>query len=311
METNYKITIAEPCHENWNQMTPDQTGRFCNSCVKSVVDFTNMKAQQIQEYFIKNQGQSVCGRFKNEQINTFDIQIPQSVLNRKLPFHKAFILALFIAMGSSLFSCKNHDDAMLGEVTVVQDTVKHEPKDTITEKEILGKVDMERYDSLVKAGVKMPKLPSPPPPMKQAKFAKSAKTLSYKKEKPYLITTGIVSIEPKNQTPKVVGKDFIYMTSTVEVKPTYPGGLTKFYEYFNSNFKISEENKAITKMIFFSFTVDTDGSLIDIKLLRRTNDAVDNEAIRVMKESPKWIPGEHNGKKVKVLYTIPIKITPQ
>ena len=55
METKYKITIPEPCHEDWNKMSPKDNGRFCLSCTKTVVDFTSMLPEEIQHYFIQNQ----------------------------------------------------------------------------------------------------------------------------------------------------------------------------------------------------------------------------------------------------------------
>ncbi|RAR72922.1 energy transducer TonB [Flavobacterium aciduliphilum] len=125
METKLKITIPKPCHEDWNAMTPDETGRFCNVCTKQVLDFTNKTTEEIQQYFVQNQRKDVCGRFKNEQVNRLEIQIPRSLLKRKMSFHKAFLLSLFIAMGSTLFSCKNHNnDYVTGEPVVVEDTVQ-------------------------------------------------------------------------------------------------------------------------------------------------------------------------------------------
>ena len=44
-----KIRIQNPCNENWNSMLPDKKGRFCNSCNKTVVDFTKMKNTEIQK----------------------------------------------------------------------------------------------------------------------------------------------------------------------------------------------------------------------------------------------------------------------
>lgn len=183
MKTKFKITIPEPCHEDWNKMTPDEMGRFCSSCVKNVVDFTNMKDAEIQAYFSKNKRQKVCGRFKNEQLNKVEIQIPQSILQQKRPFRQTFLLILFVVMGSTLFSCKNHnDDYVTGEPTVVEDTIPERnstmglmlpEKDTLNKEEILvGKIDVRRYDSLVKAGVKMPPLPPPPPKAEEEKFKK-------------------------------------------------------------------------------------------------------------------------------------------
>ena len=287
METNYKITIPKPCHEDWNQMTPDETGRFCNSCVKSVVDFTNMKAPEIQDYFIKNQGQSVCGRFKNEQINKFDIQIPQSVLNRKMSFHKAFILALFIAMGSTLFSCKNND-ASLGEVTVVQDTIKQQPQDTIKEGRLVGDIVCT---------TETPK----------TEKVKDKVDIS----KTNIVTSGIVEIEPYGKNNDTPIKRGFYLSAELEKLASFPGGIKKFYEYFNSNFDISYDKEDIARPFLVSFIINTDGSLSDIKFLRGINEEMNNEASRVLKLSPKWIPGEVDGKKVKAFYSIPIKITPQ
>ncbi len=179
METKLKITIPNPCHEDWNKMTPDETGRFCSSCSKCVVDFTNKSSIEIQEYFSLNQGEKVCGIFKNEQLNKFDLQIPQSVFKQKMPFHKTFLLVLFIVMGTTLFSCKNDEGFPLGEVAVVEDTIPKQratlgiilpEKDTLNDEDtLIGKVDLKKYDSLVKAGVKMPKLP-PQPKVDQVQF---------------------------------------------------------------------------------------------------------------------------------------------
>jgi hypothetical protein len=124
MNTKYNITIPKPCHENWNAMTPSETGRFCSSCTKNVVDFTTKNATEIQSFFIENQGKSICGRFKNEQLGTFNLEIPQSVLQQKRSFRKAFLLTLFVVMGSTLFSCKNQNDASLGEVSIVSDSTE-------------------------------------------------------------------------------------------------------------------------------------------------------------------------------------------
>jgi hypothetical protein len=107
METKYKITVPTPCHENWDSMPPDTTGRFCSSCTKNVVDFTSKSATEIQQYFIDNQGKNTCGRFKNEQLDVVIIKIPKHILFTQVHFHKMFILALFISMGTTLFSCQD------------------------------------------------------------------------------------------------------------------------------------------------------------------------------------------------------------
>ena len=115
-----KIYIPEPCHENWGAMTPNEQGRFCGSCQKTVVDFTHFSAEDIQNYFAKHYGQKVCGRFKNEQLTPIHIQIPNTVFSF-IPSSRKFALALFIVFGTTLFSCtdNNGNNTTIGKVQVV------------------------------------------------------------------------------------------------------------------------------------------------------------------------------------------------
>src|SRR5262245_21716859 len=62
------INIAAPCKENWDAMSKTGDGRFCNSCQKTVVDFSHLSDQQLLNYFSKN-GMNTCGRFHNDQLN--------------------------------------------------------------------------------------------------------------------------------------------------------------------------------------------------------------------------------------------------
>ena len=68
MATPFKISINEPCKENWNNMQENQNGRFCSSCQKSVFDFTQFSDAELSNWFIKNQGKT-CGKFKPDQLN--------------------------------------------------------------------------------------------------------------------------------------------------------------------------------------------------------------------------------------------------
>jgi hypothetical protein len=53
MAKKLQLTIPKPCHENWEQMTPVEQGRFCASCQKQVIDFTNMNDRQLATFFKK------------------------------------------------------------------------------------------------------------------------------------------------------------------------------------------------------------------------------------------------------------------
>ena len=60
-----------------------------------------------------------------------------------------------------------------------------------------------------------------------------------------------------------------------------------------------------------SFFVEPDGSLSDIEIVRKVDPELDEEALRVVKAMPKWIPGKQNGQAVRVKYKMPLTICMQ
>ena len=100
------------------------------------------------------------------------------------------------------------------------------------------------------------------------------------------------------------------MFSIVDEKPTLNGkeaeaGLREYVRN-NTQYPPEAQEKGITGRIYVEFTIDTDGSVIDAKLLRGVDPLLDNEALRVIKSSSKWTPGKHGGKAVKVKYQFPV-----
>lgn len=102
----------------------------------------------------------------------------------------------------------------------------------------------------------------------------------------------------------------IYNTAGIEVKPDFPGGIKEFYTYIGKNYKVPDV-KGLTGKVYISFVIEKDGSLSDIKVLRDVGYGSGEEAVRVLKNSPNWTPAEQNGKKVRVLYMLPISIQPR
>jgi len=70
MPAKFKIQISNPCHEEWDEMQLDTKGKFCGSCQRAVIDFTQFSDRALQDWFNQNQGES-CGRFKQEQLNRY------------------------------------------------------------------------------------------------------------------------------------------------------------------------------------------------------------------------------------------------
>lgn len=64
----YKISIPDPCHQDWNKMTPNEKGRFCDACEKTIVDFSNLSKFELAKRL--NAGEKLCGRFNATQLNT-------------------------------------------------------------------------------------------------------------------------------------------------------------------------------------------------------------------------------------------------
>lgn len=63
-----QINIPQPCHEDWNKMTPQEQGRFCDSCRKCVVDFTGFSDEELYNYMLAHRGEKVCGHFATWQL---------------------------------------------------------------------------------------------------------------------------------------------------------------------------------------------------------------------------------------------------
>ncbi len=71
MKKNMKsleLQIAEPCNENWHEMTPIRGGNFCASCEKTVVDFTEMTDRELVNFYERYDGK-ICGRFRSDQLD--------------------------------------------------------------------------------------------------------------------------------------------------------------------------------------------------------------------------------------------------
>ena len=67
MKKSIKITVANPCHEDWTKMSPTEKGKHCNSCQKEVIDFTKKSDEEV--FKLAKSGTSICGRFKNTQLD--------------------------------------------------------------------------------------------------------------------------------------------------------------------------------------------------------------------------------------------------
>ena len=120
-------------------------------------------------------------------------------------------------------------------------------------------------------------------------------------DKKVIVTTSETEAVTNNPS-----EDGIY--DAVEKKPDFPGGLQKFYDFIGSNFKMPNVD-GLKGKVYIKFIVEVDGSLSNFEVMQDIGHGTGEEAIRVLKLSPKWIPGEQDGKKVRVQYSLPISIS--
>ena len=97
----------------------------------------------------------------------------------------------------------------------------------------------------------------------------------------------------------------------VEVYPQFPGGMTAWAKFIQKNLKypIMAQDANIQGKVYLSFVVEKDGAITDVSVLRGIGAGCDEEAMRVIKKSPKWKAGQQNNQNVRVRYTMPINYT--
>jgi hypothetical protein len=114
MSKKIRLSIADPCQENWDAMNPVGNGRYCHSCQKAVVDFSTMSDTQLIAYFAKP-ASNLCGRFLPGQLDR-TIAAPQ----RAIPW-RPYLFG--VALPAFLYSC---DERVQGNIkaTEKQETVE-------------------------------------------------------------------------------------------------------------------------------------------------------------------------------------------
>ncbi|MEY5049340.1 MAG: hypothetical protein RLZZ175_2699 [Bacteroidota bacterium] len=120
---DFQIHIPKPCHADWDKMTPNEQGKFCSLCDKTVVDFTQMNEQEIKNYFILKTEERICGHFKASQVvvpkprfHQFLINTYQAIEN-KVSFYLLRQPALFM-LGGFMFLVGCESRRTKGEATV-------------------------------------------------------------------------------------------------------------------------------------------------------------------------------------------------
>ncbi|MCG2617307.1 carboxypeptidase-like regulatory domain-containing protein [Terrimonas sp. NA20] len=126
MAKKFQLNVPDPCQEDWKEMKTTGCGRFCDSCQKTVVDFTMMDDQQLALFFKKNT-ENVCGRLRVDQLSK-DLFVPA----KKIPWFRYVLKAIIPAV---LFSNKGYTQ---GEVRKTIPETTQAPVDQAKNRVIVG-----------------------------------------------------------------------------------------------------------------------------------------------------------------------------
>ncbi len=95
----------------------------------------------------------------------------------------------------------------------------------------------------------------------------------------------------------------------IQIDPQFPGGSDSMYAFITRNYRMPQKSDSVKGTIWVRFVVERDGTVSNVKVLRGLNKEYDEEALRVVRMMPRWIPARFAGseKPIRSEYFVPIK----
>lgn len=111
---------------------------------------------------------------------------------------------------------------------------------------------------------------------------------------------------PEEEPEQAIKEEEIFIS--VEKMPEFPGGETELYKYLNKNLKYPDiaKEQNLQGRVYITFVVEKDGSIANPKVARDIGGGCGEEALRVVRNMPKWTPGKQRTQTVRVQYTLPV-----
>lgn len=284
-----KISIPKPCQENWNTMTPNEKGRFCLSCNKTVVDFSRMKKDEIVSY-LENQNKVICGRVRIEDLLNIRTLPHHESYSKKYFLQPKFSLSRLFVMTMGLlflYSCdnpnfeKNEDDINQKEDSSSTDLNRVLLGDTVLVNDSMGHIEDDEFM------------------LRKIRFSKPKNKESIKEiqeheqfENPVLM--GLIP------PPEIVDPDPAY--SDIQPRDPEPasflGGEAALQDFITRHLAFDPIVMA-KGLSYAKIVINSDGSIGKTVILRSLSPENDAEIKRVISLMPSWIPSQQNGKNFK------------
>jgi len=203
-------------------------------------------------------------------------------------------LGLAVAVGLTLaaFEYKSFDDSGLKDLAGITDNFEELLDVPITEQ---------------------PPPPPPPPPMEQPIIEEIPDEVKIEEK---IEVNFDVDVKETTVIEEVVISEAVVVEEkadaifdVVETQPNPPGGMSGWNKYLSENLKYPTQARrmGVEGSVILVFVINTDGSIQDVEVLRGIGGGCDEEAIKIVKNAPKWEPGKQRGRPVRTRMRLPIR----
>ncbi len=246
----------------------------------------------------------------NNDVSPYQEEEERSFLQKYWKYGLIALIPLLILGGVLLFSggSKDKDDNNSRDYEVIADNTENDNEEVEDAKKIIEETEeasteeaksvedvREKAENAAKEEKEKAQKAAEEAKEKAQKAAEEAKEKAKAKE----ATPPAKPVE----TPKPVNDNNVY--NSVDELPSFPGGISQWLSQNLQYPPIAQEN-GIQGTVVVQFVVEKNGSLSDVKVIRSKDPSLDNEALRVVRNMPKWKPGKLNGSPVRVSFTLPI-----
>lgn len=198
-------------------------------------------------------------------------------------YYKEFLPTFLMVIGLSLFSCQNKEEKKQ-EIKNIEASA-----DTLATKSIV-------FDKTTITKKKSDQIPPDSPKTEETKLKKTNSTVSEKSAEEKTSKSDKI----KKENPSAAAK--LPSDSNAE----FPGGIDQFHSFFMKEYKKPESVHYWKLNFTLAFAVEKNGSVSFLECSPPVEEPLEKEIIRILNLCPKWQPGESNGKKVRMQYSVPV-----
>jgi periplasmic protein TonB len=175
----------------------------------------------------------------------------------------------------------------------------------------LGTLDMEIIEEEDIPITRQEQPPPPPPPEPSTELIIVDDDVEIDEEFTIDVEATVYT-EIQEFTPIIVVEEEIeedVIFTVVEDQPSFPGGEEARIRFLQENLRYPQmaREAGIQGTVFVTFVVERDGSVTDVRVLRGIGGGCDEEAVRVVRNMPRWQPGRQRGQPVRVQFNMPIR----